>query len=672
MKKRTITAEDLLRMKFIRSIRLSPDESRVMFTVEVMSEDKKKYHSHIYMINVDGSDLRQYTFGDVSDSNPIFSSDGKWIVFTSKRGEKKGLYKMPTAGGEAKLLIEADGSFSDISTSPDSKQILCVFRKADEAPKDKDGKKEAPVFRHITRKFYKLDNAGFLPQDRGHVFLYDIENGKGRKIANTRNGERQPVWFPDGKKIAYITNLHRDPDEEPLRDEIFILPIAGGKGRMLEKPAGPADGISISPDGKFIAYLGHTEPHDPWGVAPYHVWKVPATGGKPVDLTPDLDHHAIDETISDTAEEHDLIRPAWSKDGRWLHFIVSSHGSTNYVKVSSTGGKSENVIGGKVHVMAASYGPRKGVVAIAISNPVTPAEIFVANTKGKSKPRQLTHLNSELFHSIQLSTPEEIIINGHDNYPIHSWVMKPPGFSPHRRYPSILEIHGGPRVQYGHSFFHEMQLLASRGYVVYYSNPRGGLGYGRAHAEITVNNWGSVDYEDCMSVARHMAKQQYIDSKKMGVTGGSYGGYMTNWIVTHTDLFAAAVTQRSVVNFISFYGSSDIGFALDREIKGAPWTDLDSWWEMSPIKHVANVRTPLLISHSEDDLRCPIEQGEQFYVALKKLGRTVELVRFPEEPHGLSRCGRPDRRIARLNWILYWFDRYLKGKRMAIPEAAAK
>jgi len=663
MKKRKITTGDLLKLKFFRSVRLSPDETRVAFVVETAAEDKKKYFSHIYMVNFDGSDMRQFTFGEVEDSNPVFSPDGHWIVFTSKRHEKKGLYKMPADGGEARLLVEADGSFSDLSISPDSKQVLCVFRKADDVPKDKDGKKEQPVFRHVTRKFYKLDNAGFLPQDRGHIHLYDIETGKGRRIANTRNGERQPIWFPDGRRVAYITNLQPDPDEEGLRDDIFVMSIDGGKARKLNKIAGPAEGLSVSPDGKFIAYLGHTEPEDPWGVANYHIWKAPVTGGKAVDLTPYLDYQTIDMTISDTAEEHDLVRPAWSRDGRRIFFTTSSHGSTHYVSMPSKGGAIETVVGGKAHVIAAAFGPRKNIAVVSKSDSVTPAELFMVGTTGKSKPRQLTRLNSDLIGSLDLIAPEEVIVSGHDSYPIHTWIMKPPGFSPRRKYPSILEIHGGPRVQYGHTFFHEMQCLAAQGYVVYYSNPRGGQGYGRKHAEVTVNAWGTVDYEDCMSVARYMARQDYIDPKKMGVTGGSYGGYMTNWIVAHSDMFAAAVTQRSVTNFISFYGSSDFGFALDREIQGAPWTDLDSWWEMSPIKHVANIRTPLLIKHGENDLRCPIEQAEQLYVALKKLGRTVEFVRFPEEPHGMSRCGRPDRRLARLNWIVKWFDRYLKGKK---------
>jgi dipeptidyl aminopeptidase/acylaminoacyl peptidase len=663
MKKRKITAEDLLKMKFVRTVAFSPDESQIMFTVETASKDKKSYRSHIYMINADGTDLRQYTSGDVKDSNPVFSPDGKWIVFTSKREEKKGIYKMATSGGEARLLVDDDGSYSNLSVSPDSKKILCVFKKADKAPKDKQGKKEEPVLRHITRLFYKLDNSGFLPKDQGHVYVYDIDTGKETQITRGRNGERRPIWLGNGKNIAYIANVQRDPDVESMKDDIFIVSASGGKPKKLKKSEGPVEAIVGSPDGKEIAFIGHDEPQGAWGIANYHIWKVPVRGGKSIDLIPRLDRMTFDLTISDTAEGHEVQAPIWSANGKEIYFQISENGATRLYRVRSSGGRLTKVIGGKLHVAAFSLAGRKRNIATIISGGITPAEVFISDTSGDSKPRRLTRLNDELFRDLHIQKPEELIIRGHDNYPIHAWIIRPPNFSLKRKYPSVLEIHGGPTVQYGYTFFHEMQYLASRGYVVYYGNPRGGQGYGRKHAEIIINAWGTADYEDCMSLAHHMASQRYIDKNRMGVTGGSYGGYMTNWIVTHTDFFKAAVTQRSISNFVSFFGSSDFGFDIDREIKGTPWKNLDSWWEMSPIKHVARIKTPLLIIHSEQDLRCPIEQAEQLFTSLKKLRRKVEMVRFPGEPHGLSRCGRPDRRMARLEWILKWFDKYLKGKK---------
>ena len=663
MKKRNITAEDLLKFKFVRSVTMSPDESQVLITAEIVSDDKKKYYSHIYAVNSDGSNLRQYTFGEVNDSSPVYSPDGRWIVFTSKRGEKKGVYRMPTSGGEAKLLVDKDGSYSDIAISPDSRKILCIFTKADEVPKDKDGRKEAPVYRHITRLFYKLDNSGYQPKDPGHVYVFDIETGEGRQITRGKYGERGPGWFPDSRRIAYIANIKPDPDMDPLYDGIFITDINSAKPRKLNKPDGPVESLAVSPNGKEIAFIGHDEVEDPWGVASNRIWKVPVAGGKAIDLMPRFDYQAEDDTISDLAEGHMASGPVWSPDGKKICFLYSKTGSTLIGEISSRGGKLRTLLGGKQHVAGFSLAGSKKTGVCLIANPMMPAEAFIFKTTGNSRPKQITRFNSELLKELNVSKPEEVIVAGHDGYPIHGWIMKPPKFKAGGRYASVMQIHGGPRVQYGHSFFHEMQYLAAQGYVVYYCNPRGGQGYGRAHAECIVDNWGTLDYDDCISFAKHMSRRKYIHADKMGVTGGSYGGYMTNWIVTHTNMFKAAVTQRSVTNFISMFGSSDIGFMVDREIKGKPWDDYEHWWDRSPIKHVKNVRTPLLIIHSEQDLRCPQEQGEQLYISLRKLRRKTELVLFPGEPHGLSRGGRPDRRLARLDWIRLWFDRYLKGKK---------
>lgn len=663
MKKRKMTANDLMKIKFVRYVCLSPDESKVIFTAQVAAENKKKYYSHIYMVNVDGTGLRKFTFGEVTDSSPLFSPDGEWIFFTSKRNDKKGVYKMSTTGGEPQKVVSDDGIYSDISISPDGKKILCVYAKADDVPKDKDGKREAPVYRHITRLFYKLDNLGFMPKDPGHIFIVDVETGKKKQITRGKNGERSPAWIGNGNSIAYVANIQKDPDSNFMYDDIFVVSIKGGISKKLNKPAGPVETIAVSPDGKEIAFIGHSNPEDAWGTEPAHIWKVPVRGGKAVDLTPRLDRETIDSTISDTAEGHVILKPIWSANSKEIYFQLSENGSTRFYKIRASGRGLTKVIGGKIHVTAVSMAGKSKVIVTAISNSAMPAEIFISRIKIGVKPKQITNLNGPLTRDIDIRKPEEMIVRGHDGYPIHAWVLKPPGFSPSKKYPSIFQIHGGPRVQYGHTFFHEMQFLAACGYVVYYCNPRGSQGYGKKHAESIIDAWGTFDFEDCMSLACHMAAQKYINKNKMGVTGGSYGGYMTNWIVSHTNMFKAAVTQRSVVNFISFFGSSDIGFDLDREIKGSPWKNLDSWWEMSPIKHVAKIKTPLLIIHSENDLRCPIEQAEQLYISLKKLRRKVEMVRFPEEPHGLSRCGRPDRRIARLEWIKKWFDRYLKGKK---------
>ncbi|HVP06469.1 MAG TPA: S9 family peptidase, partial [Candidatus Acidoferrum sp.] len=261
---------------------------------------------------------------------------------------------------------------------------------------------------------------------------------------------------------------------------------------------------------------------------------------------------------------------------------------------------------------------------------------------------------------LKLGRTHEVMFHSFDGTEVQGFLLTPPEFSPNRKYPSVLEIHGGPRTQYGFTFFHEMQYLAANGYVVFYTNPRGGSGRGETWADAISGGWGDLDYKDCMAAADWLEKQRYIDKKRMGVTGGSYGGYMTNWIVGHTNRFRAAVTQRSVVELLSFFGTSDLGWTLEREFNGRPWTNKENFEKCSPLNYCERVKTPLLIMHNERDLRCNIEQAEQLFTKLKVLGKTVEMVRFPEEFHGLSRHGRPDRRIARLEFMLKWFKRYMK------------
>ncbi len=664
MKKRKITKEDLLKLKFVDGVVMAPDETEIAISVRTITEDKRKYHSHLFMIDCDGSNLRQYTHGEVSDSVPVFSPDGNWLAFTSKRNEKKGIYVMPRRGGEPKLLCEMEGDFGNLEFSPDAKKLLFVFRKHDEVPKSKDGKRETPVYRHITRLFHKMDNYGFNPKEEFQIWTVEVASGKSTQLTKGGYEKSFATFSPDGRSIAYISNIQKNADLYPDLQDIFIMPAGGGKARLIPTPKGPLGFLKFSPDGQTLAYLGHDNPDDSWGVTNWHVWKVPVRGGKAVNLVKKLDRFCMDETISDTVEAHSGGLVHWSPDGRWIYFVVSDSGSTNLYRVAASGRAIEPVIRGKQHVMGASLAGKTTKVALVISNHTMPAEVhaFELNKRGAKQVR-LTSFNKWLTDEVMISKPEEIIFRSTGNYPVHGWIMKPPDFSPRRKYPSVLEIHGGPRVQYGNTFFHEFQLLAANGYVVYFSNIRGGQGYGEKHADTITNAWGTVDYEDCMAFADYMESKPYINKKRMGVTGGSYGGYMTNWIVGHTNRFAAAITQRSVVNLESMFGSSDIGYLMTKEIFGTPYNNLESWRRMSPLSYVKKIRTPLLISHSEQDLRCPIEQGEQLFISLKMLGRTVEMIRFPEEPHGLSRCGRPDRRLVRLEWFVKWFDRYLKVKK---------
>jgi dipeptidyl aminopeptidase/acylaminoacyl peptidase len=351
--------------------------------------------------------------------------------------------------------------------------------------------------------------------------------------------------------------------------------------------------------------------------------------------------------------------PTWSKDGKRLYFNTVLHGSTKLASISVKGDDLRDEIGEGGVVGSFSFDKNQEKLGYFYGRMNDPVQIYLRDMVSGSV-RQLSKLN-KLLDGIDLGKVEEVWFKGPAGNDLQGWILKPPGFDPSKKYPSIMEIHGGPLTQYGKFFMHEFYYLAAHGYVVYYSNPRGGRGYGEEHAKGIYGDWGNVDYADLMAWADYMEKRPYIDPKRMGVTGGSYGGYMTVWIIGHTQRFKAAVTQRCVSNFVSMWGSSDFNWTFQMELANKPpFEDLQNFWAHSPIAYIGNAHTPTLVLHNEFDLRCPIEQGEQVFVALKKLGVDSEMVRFPDEFHGLSRTGRTDRRIARLNHILRWFDKYLK------------
>ncbi len=351
--------------------------------------------------------------------------------------------------------------------------------------------------------------------------------------------------------------------------------------------------------------------------------------------------------------------PIWSSDSKLVYFPVSRNGSQLIMRTSIENPAPELIAGEGVTMHSQSANRATGRIAYQIGTMSDPCQIGVLDLKTR-QAKTLTNFNSDILNDVDLGQVEEVWFKGPDGNDLQGWILKPPSFDPTRKYPSILEIHGGPLTQYGNFFMHEFYFLAAQGYVVYFCNPRGGRGYGEKHAGAIYRNWGDRDYADLMAWSDYVEKLPYIDKDRMGVTGGSYGGYMTVWIIGHTQRYQAAVAQRVVSNFVSMWGSSDFNWAFQDELDGhAPFESLQYYWDRSPIAYIGNAKTPTLVIHSEMDLRCPIEQGEQVFVALKRLGVESEFVRFPEEFHGVSRGGRTDRRIIRLNEIAGWFNKHI-------------
>ncbi len=664
-KKRKITAEDLYRFETITGLRLSPGGETVVYVQQRVDRKKQEKYTNLWVVPASGGTARQFTYGDQNDYQACWSPDGSQIAFLSNRSDKKKpaqIHLIPFHGGEARALTHIDGEIGKLIWSPDGKRLVCTVRKTDpealERQSDEQKKKLGVVSRHYERVFYKLDGFGYLPKERWHLWTVDAQTGKARQMTDHPiYDENDPALSPDGKWIALISNRSADPDFNPDSDDLYLMPSMGGEMRKIPAPTGGKLLPSFSPDGKWLAYYA-SEGEGQW-FRNTGLWIVPGDGTEPPrNLTARYDLHVSCGVINDLGSAENMP-PAWSHDGQRLYFPVMLHGSSLLMSIDRNGDDLQTVTGEGGAVGSFTFDQEQKRLAYFYGQMDNPGQVMLREmANGKTTP--LTRVNQSLLNQLDLGSVEEVWYTGADGNDLQGWIIKPPGFDPAGKYPSILEIHGGPLLQYGSFFMHEFYFLAAQGYVVYFTNPSGGRGYGEKHAGAIWKDWGGADYADLMTWVDLIASKPYIDTARMGVTGGSYGGYMTVWIIGHTQRFAAAVTQRCVSNFISMWGSSDMNWVFQQELSGKPpFEDFQNYWDHSPIRYIGSARTPTLVIHNENDLRCPIEQGEQVFVALKQLNVPTEMVRFPDEFHGLSRTGRTDRRIVRLNHIARWFDRYL-------------
>ena len=667
-KKRTITPGDLYQIELISSARISPNGQQVIYSQQRVESKTEKKFANLWLADIDApqaSAARQFTYGDQNDLQPRWSPDGTQIAFLSNRGNAEKppqIYLIPLQGGEARPLTDISGEILDFSWSPDGQRLLCMVRKKDaeqlEREKDEQKKKLGVVSRHYQRVFYKLDGYGYLPHERSHLWIVDAKTGKATQITDHPiYDELYPSWSPDGKWIVLVSNRSEDPDFNLDADDLYLLPSTGGELQKIATPIGNKAMPVFSPDGAWIAYYGVEGENV--GYKNNSLWVAPYDGSQPAqNLTEKYDIHVSAWTINDQAAPEQMP-PTWSKDGQRIYFPVTRHGRSQVLSIRRDGADLQAVVDDEGAAGSFTFDQSQQKLAYIWGTMYDPGQIFVLE-RSEKQPRCLTQANRSLFNNLELGAVETHWIKGPAGNDLQGWILKPPGFDPQKKYPSILEIHGGPMLQYGYLFMHEFYFLAAQGYVVHFCNPRGGRGYGEEHTKAIWGGWGGADYDDLMAWTDYVANMPYIDSSRMGVTGGSYGGYMTVWIIGHTNRFKAAVAQRCVSNLVSMWGSSDFNWTFQIELNNKPpFQDLQKFWDHSPIKYIGNAKTPTLVIHNEMDLRCPIEQGEQVFVALKKLGVDTEMVRFPDEFHGLSRNGRTDRRIVRLNHIAGWFNRHL-------------
>jgi len=652
--RRGMLLQDLTRIALVTDAQISPDGRRIAFVVTSLSEERDEYLSNIWIVDAVGGEPRRFTAGPRRDVEPRWSPDGTRLAFLSERSpkEKLQLYVMPADGGEPTRLTSLENGAGSVAWSPDGTRLAFVSPVGGqrEPESDEERRKSRPA-RVITSLKYRFNGEGFVYDRRPHVFVVALDGEAPRQVTDGDFIDADPVWTPDGRSIVFVSARHAERDEDDASD-LWRVPAGGGTPEKLTATPGPIMLPAFSPDGGTIAFLARPG-RNAFG-RNIRAFTIPANGGDAVCLT-----SALDRSVGAVH-----VPPVWAPDGRSLIAAAEDHGDVGLWRVAARSGETpRRIVGGERVLNSYSVSADGRQLTFAASSVAAPAEVFVCGSDG-SEERQLTGLNRVWREATSLASPERFRLT-RAGLEIDGWVMRPADFDSGRRYPALLSIHGGPHAQYGNGFFDEFQVYAGAGYVVIYTNPRGSQGYGEAFAQAVIGDWGGGDYADVMAVLDEAVKRYpFIDPDRLGVLGGSYGGFLTSWTVGHTDRFKAACSERAVNCQYTMFGTSDIGSTFNVvELGGAmPWEDMARYIERSPLTYAKNIVTPLLILHSEDDLRCPIEQAEQLFVALKKLRREVRFVRFPGENHEMSRSGRPRHRLERFRHILEWFAPYLGGR----------
>jgi acylaminoacyl-peptidase len=634
---------------------ISSDGDKVLFVYITTDMENDKYNSHIWIIPTKGGNPKQLTYCYGNDTYPRWSIDNKKILFLSNRDtghnhegkRKNSLWCLPE-NGEATLVAELKNDIRQFHLSPDGKKILFLSRIEEESESREEGNEKNDVL-WVTKLRYKMNGEPFFPYTRLHLFVLDTESGKLHQLTKGPFDVSSADWSPDGNEVSFVANIE-ESDNSRIKN-IYVVPCVGGIPRKITKDNQVITSVSWSPNSQMMAYTGFNLDGPDYIYKNNNIWILSTYDGKSINLT-----ESFDATIRST-----FFGPKWSHDSKKLYFLAPDKGCNHLFDVDVDTRFVELITNDKMTV--SSYSMSKDNLKIAFSSTETlwPHEVWLYEKQIK----RITSLHEEVMKNWRLTKPDEFWFKASDGIDVQGWVLKPLNYQFGQKYPMILEIHGGPHSLYGYQFTpaeHEFQLLAASGYIVAYLNPRDSIGYGEKFAGIAEGDWGERDYRDIIEAVDYLIeKYDFVDRNKLGVAGGSFGGFMTNWIISHTNMFKAAVTMRSVCNWSSQVAISDMSWGDYGVGKGEyPWDNLEQYRRKSPISFIKNIETPLLILHSENDLRCPMEEAEQLFFALKKNKKDVEFVRFPNESHDLSRTGKPSHRVERLRHILRWFDKYLK------------
>ena len=690
---RAFTPADWYRVTTLSSPAMSPDGRLVAVTVTTVNEKENTRHSEVWVVPAAGGEAVRYTSPSTESSNPRWSHDGKYLFFTSRREGGDGTtwaLRMDVPAGEAQQLttypagsIPRDGAFA-VFTAPADGDEDDEAEAKDSTAKDPYQKMPAmarPPFgaittpldprrfdgRHIVDIGYKANGRGFVPNRREprtdrpqQLWRQPFGDTAKTRLTDTPYSHRGAVVSPDGRWIAFVADARLRPDsvvraerdslaplpydaardEAPRNDtDIFVIAIDGGTPRRLTTLDGNEGSLAWSPDGRSLAFTSSTT-----RTGQEELRIVDVAGGTPR------------EVIGDWRYEPGDIE--WTPDGQIL-MTAAIGGRTALFRVDPRTGALDELLGGRRRITGTAYDTAFSRVAFVATAIDAPTELFIANIDGTGE-RQLTSFNTDLNREIAWSDAERFTYESVGGVEIEGWLMKPYGYQPGTTYPLAFYIHGGPHSSYGEGWFDEFQNLAGAGMWVLFTNPRGSSGYGAEFTYATRGRWGMEDYEDLMRAVDLAAARPDVDSTRMGVTGGSYGGFMTAWITTKTDRFKAAQTDRMISNWFSWYGVSDAQGLTEFEFYGKPWDNPTLYWDLSPLAHVARVRTPTLIVQSEEDHRTPMADAEQWFMALRKQDVPVEFVRYPRSTHDLSRTGEPWLLVDRLGRLRQWFGHWLE------------
>ena len=643
---------DVFALEWASDPRISPDGTQVAYvrqSFDIKSDTRRRM---IWLVDRDGGNHRPLVGGSASQASPRWSPDGKRLAFVSADGDGAQIHMYWFAQGVTARVTNLLDSPARLAWSPDGRHLAFVMRVPEKReplkvtlPDKPEDAKWAEPLKAIDRMVYRADGEGFLPDAFAQLFVVSADGGTARQLTQGAFDHDGVAWTADGSEILVSANRHENADLVPGDSEVYAVDVATGAIRALTKRFGPDADPAASPDGKYIAYTGFDDAYQGYQRARLYVMR--RDNGEVRELASDLDR--------------DVQNPAWSRDSRRIYFQYDDQGTTRIAE-SDLSGRVTNLaddLGGEG--WSRPYGggsfsvSRDGTIAYSANDALEPAQVGLVDG---GKPRRLTRLNAELFAGRELGRVEEIwSTTPADGRCVQSWLIRPPGYDPAKKYPLILEIHGGPFANYGPRFAAELQLYAAAGYNVLFSNPRGSTSYGEEFGNLIHHAYPGRDYDDLMAAVDAAIARGGVDGERLFVTGGSGGGVLTAWIVGSTERFKAAAVQKPVINWVSFALTADLpNFFYKYWFPAPPWEDPEAYWQRSPLSRVGNVKTPTMVVTGEQDFRTPISESEQFYQALRIRGVDTLLVRVPGAPHALDQ--RPSQLNARIAYILAWFAKH--------------